>query len=261
LNLKKISVVQLLNTEPQPLIDPSRKLALLWSAKAGCTFATKWFFAQLNILDAALFYDPWVHNYRADVFYKSKTYQDALPNLIKENYVFIKFVRSPFSRAVSSYIHALRYEYENERLERFFGRKITDDNGFSFEEFVNYLMSLDIFHCNIHHMLQLHPIEHAGLITPNHIVRLEDSINTIKKLERQYNFREIPLEELKESDHNIQHISGTDFCGKIRYSKLDQKFYNYKNFYGADLIDKVVSIYEKDFEAYEYTKILDVSSL
>jgi hypothetical protein len=253
--------MQLLNIDPRPLIDPSRGLALLWSAKAGCTFATKWFFAQLNILDAALFYHPWVHKYREDVFYKSKTYQDALPNLLKENYVFIKFVRSPFSRAVSSYLHALRCPDGKELLERFFGWEITDDKGFSFEEFVNYLMSLDILHCNPHHMLQVHPIEHAGWITPDHIVKMEDSLNTIRTLERQYNLKETPLEELMRSDHNIQHISGADFCGKIRHSKRKQKFYNYKNFYNADLIEKVVSIYEEDFEVYDYPKILDVSFL
>jgi hypothetical protein len=252
-----MSKEKLLKFEPRPLLDPNTKIALLWSAKAGSAFSVKWFFAQSNLLHAAYFYHGWVHKFREEVFYNSKRYIEAQVAFKKEDYLCIKVVRSPFSRVVSSYIHALKYGYENDGLRVFLGRDITESSGFSFYEFVSYLYTIDISRCNNHHREQLHPIEINGLLVPNHVIKLEDSMNEIKSLEEKYKLKRTPVETFRDSPHNTQRRSGNEFCGMVQYSPSDEEFFNYRHFYNNELVNKVLLIYENDFKAYEYSEKFD----
>ncbi|MDH3652142.1 MAG: sulfotransferase family protein [Saprospiraceae bacterium] len=245
------SLMEAAAIEPRPLICSKNRIGLMWSAKSGCTFASKWFFFQIGLLDAAHYYHPWIHRFREEVFYKSLPYQKALSRKDLSDFLLFKVVRSPFSRAVSSYIHAIRFEYENQQISEFLGRPIFKDAGFSFREFVDYLRILDVKNCNIHHRIQVHPLEeYLGALT---VVKLENSIRTFGELEREYNLAKSPLSQYQVSDHNSARTGLNDFQGDIRFNKKEKVFPHFECFYNTELIIEVSSIYREDFDKYEYS--------
>ena|SRR5437764_1483861 len=69
--------------EPRPVVDSRRKVVLLWSAKSGSTFAMKWMFAHMGLLEKALAYDSWIHCYRMHILYSSAEHEAAVQNFCK----------------------------------------------------------------------------------------------------------------------------------------------------------------------------------
>lgn len=250
----------------QILVDADQKIALFWSAKSGATFSVKWFFAQKGLLEEATAYRKFVHFYRDDVYRFSQEHQDALGHFLKNHHKYetIKIVRHPLKRAVSSYIHAVKYDFAYDKMSHFLGRYVNSTNGFSFREFVNYLESLDIKTCNIHFQTQVHQLERRGEIIINHIVNLENSIERLSKLERNLGLRQTDLHILSRSIHHTKRTEIKGFYGdQINTVDGFERKNNEviappaKNFYDADLLSRVSKIYADDFEHYGYTSVLD----
>ena len=72
----------------------------------------------MGLLEEALAFHPWIHCYRMKVFYDSDRYKAAVEDFFQSplSYRVIKFVRSPFKRAVSSYVHVLQNAERNSDL-------------------------------------------------------------------------------------------------------------------------------------------------
>jgi len=88
-----------------PLYDPSFPYIIFWSQKSGCTTVVKWFFAQLGLLDEALAYSNWIHDYEGQVFKKRKFYRRELADaLAAGTHKVIKVTRDPMARAPSSFL-------------------------------------------------------------------------------------------------------------------------------------------------------------
>jgi hypothetical protein len=95
-----------------PLQQPGFPVAVCWSAKSGCTTVLKWFLAQNGLLDEALAYSNWIHSYRQEKLFTSKGYVRQCEQLFKsshQNTSIIRVIRDPASRAVSSFLHFVRY--------------------------------------------------------------------------------------------------------------------------------------------------------
>lgn len=240
-----------------PIIDAEHKIALLWNAKAGCTFAVKWMFYQIGLLEKAVAFNSWIHEYREKVYSRTQNYQESLKSCVSPEYTFIKLVRDPYSRAVSSYIHALKYKYENRRISAFLSKEVNDDRGFSYREFIDYLMETGVKNCDIHHRRQTSELEDAGSIKVKHIIKLENSIPEFRKLEELYNLQPAPLDDFRESFHNLKKIEGDEFCGDREFKAGEESFFNYKLFYDKELIEKVKKLYKEDFEYYDYSYSLN----
>ncbi len=88
-----------------PLYSEDLQLAVLFSPKAGCTFAVKWFYFQTGILEEALAYSQWPHDYRLQVLYEQPGYRDKVTAVPALGARAVKFVRNPYDRAVSGYLH------------------------------------------------------------------------------------------------------------------------------------------------------------
>lgn len=254
----------LLNTEPKILFDHNRQLVLMWSPKVGCTFLCKWFFAQMNLLDAALYYNNWVHRFRQDVYYRSEGYVENIHKVLNGDFTVIKVVRNPFARAVSSYITALFqalnkpgmpiYEKMKKELEGFFHRPLIENELFSFREYISYLENIDILTCEAHHRQQMHPLEIEKLLIPTHIVELEKSEAELKKIEKGLNLKSIDLHTLKQSQHHTKREAQPEFCGDVRFDWAPNlKFPTYRSFYDDDLVRKTAGIYKMDFAAYGFS--------
>lgn len=260
---KKKNSLVLLNTIPKILFDHNKKIVLMWSAKAGCTFVCKWFFAQMNLLDAALYYNKWVHLFRDEVYYRSESYIKNLPDVLNGEFKVIKVVRNPFARAVSSYITGLAqavnrdadpaHERVKKELEAFLKRSLGENESFSFREYVDYLTSIDILKCDIHHRQQLHPLESEGLLIPSYIVDLEECEETLKKIEIELNLQKTDLSLLRKSPHHTKRESRAEFCGDRKFKWMPQpRLPDYRSFYDKKLIKTITDVYKMDFAAYGY---------
>jgi hypothetical protein len=237
---------------PLPLVWKAQNLALLFTPKAGCTFAVKWFLDQIGLLPEALAHGNWIHDYRQGIFYALEGYRPddiALPGMR-----ILKFARNPFDRAVSSYVHANRMGYEDELVQAFLGRPVTANNRYSFREFVSYLGSIDLQRCNPHHLLQAHKLEVDGLVTPTHLVRLEESRRVIPALERELQLKTTNLDALSSSGHHTERSIDEKFCGDqaFKLGRGNIRLPGNKAFYDADLERAVAELYGEDFTRYGY---------
>jgi len=245
-------------TAPQILYDYKNKIVLLWSAKAGCTFAIKWFFFQMNLLDAALYYHPWIHYYRDEVYHNSAGYKSNLNSLWNDDYKVVKIVRNPFTRAVSSYIAALQFLNSDIPIVKtskdFVKKEISSgDNKLSFRKFIKKLTTFDISQENIHWREQQHFLEKNNILKPDYIIKLEGSESSLKKVEKDLNLRSSNLSLFRKSTHNTKKGVFSVFCGDKDFQFDPQIVYpDYKYFYDDELMQMVTSIYRNDFIVYGY---------
>lgn len=147
-----------------PLLDADRRTVISWSAKSACTHVVIWYLHRLGLLEEAQAHHPWVHRYRGEVLYRSEKYCRAREQLEQEgtlNWSYVKVVRDPVRRCVSSYRHALKHGYENERMSRVLCREVHHETGFSYKIFLEYLDQIDLHNCDIHHRVQKHSLDTA----------------------------------------------------------------------------------------------------
>lgn len=246
-----------LRYEPWPLVLEHKRLAVLFSAKAGCTFVVKWFFAQAGLLEEAEAYPPWIHGYRHKVYYRSDGYRPRA--VLQPGMRVVKFVRNPYERAVSAYIHALRSRYEDGKLAASLGRPVDRRRRFSFREFVGHVEadSVTVHRCNPHHRSQIHRLEERGLVGPAHLIRVEQARDQVPRLERKLGLAPTDYEALRHSAHHTERVADGSACAdrcdwhQARGARHRQFPPTYC-FYDDDLLGRVCALYRQDFERYGY---------
>ncbi|MBA2490916.1 MAG: sulfotransferase family 2 domain-containing protein [Gammaproteobacteria bacterium] len=244
---------------PRPIVDARNKLLLLWSAKSGCTFAVKWLFTQMGVPAACA--RP--HKYRAEL-YKSEQQNTAVTDFAKApgSYRTVKFIRDPFKRAVSAYIHADRIGYDDAAISTFLGRKVDATSRFSFREFLRYLESIDLTRCNIHHQLQTHALERRYMLASMFLVNLDHSMQTLPKLELFLGLDQSDPRRFRESAHHTRRLqdSADGFNGDKVFDIFNiaaPQMPDFRSFYDAVLTDRVVSLYAEDFVRYGFSPSLN----
>jgi len=242
--------------EPKPLYHHPHRLALLFSAKSGCTYAVKWFFHHAGVLADAMAFSRWIHDYRRKVFYRREGYDDELRWVMDGGTRILKVVRHPLTRAVSSFLHVVRDGYDIERASAFFGRPLGLGSGISFREWVTYLEHEDLRDCNIHHRLQAHEAELEGLVRPGVIIRLEEGSAPFERLEEEWGLPRADHEGLQPSHHHTRRRTDDDRFYGDEIAALGPEFDGElpptENFYDDDLRRRVTALYREDFERYGY---------
>jgi len=251
------------SSQPKPVINLDKKLAVFFSAKSGCTFIVKWFFFQIQHLSVALDYHHFIHNYRDDVYMRSSQYERSKADFVKNKgngYLKIKVVRNPFERAVSSYMHFLgMIKTHHKEINNNFGIGF-EKLDYSFSNFLNLLSEIDINACNVHWNQQFQVIERK--LNFDYVIDLKDSIHILPEIEKKHH---LPKTENLETLAFSGHHSKTDtklveyqFCGTTPFTfEIRQNRPPYKCFYNAELEKKVSQIYKEDFEKYKFdTKYL-----
>lgn len=132
-----------------PLVDFDKKLGLIWSAKSACSLSVLWFFAVTGHIQAAWALAKWPHKYRGEVFNGLQFAAAEHNSLASADTKWVRVMRDPFKRAVSSYRHFLLFDLERAEADAFFGEPV-NERGLSFEEFLAYLETRDINQCDIH---------------------------------------------------------------------------------------------------------------
>jgi hypothetical protein len=176
---------------------------VLWCHKAGCTSILKWFLWHAGLLDDALEYksrslDLSVQYYKKHILQARPDYKDQLVKRIGESAPVINFMRCPYSRAFSSYMHLhngyfpklekdrtpnVGLDVRRDVLQRVYGSGVPIEYPFSFLDYLQWLESQEMATVEPHHALQWTPL--YQLPSVNHF-RLEEFAVATSRLEHQY---------------------------------------------------------------------------
>ena len=237
-------------------VEPA-EIAVMWSPKAACTTVISWAFHHNGLLEEALAFSPWVHRYRLRRYQKTGRYLDRLAHPGRRSRHVVKIVRNPFERAVSSFIHAYRHGYEDAALAALLGRPVDTQRRFSFREFVQFLEGIDLMRCNLHHRLQVTPLELHVLfgLRPHQIIRIEDGLESaLAGIERQFGLPPTDFSQpaFRSSHHTARVASSTAAADQIELSI--HHLPAAAAFYDADLAARIGRLYAEDFERYGYDR-------
>lgn len=156
----------------QTLVLPASNIGIIWSPKCACTKVVLWYFKLTGLLHAAMFYHPWPHVYRMQVFYHSREYGNWVRTADWKNFSWYQFCRDPVKRLLSSYRHNLGHGHADERISRALGRTVSCQQGYSLNDFLTYLDRQDLAgRCDPHVRLQVQEISDS---VPVKVINIDD---------------------------------------------------------------------------------------
>ncbi|HKP25389.1 MAG TPA: sulfotransferase family 2 domain-containing protein [Dongiaceae bacterium] len=242
--------------EPRPLLLGSAKLGIIWSAKSACTTVLLWYLWHRNLLQTARAYSSWPHNFRNRVLYADDEYRTWASQVEAGGWTWVRVMRDPYKRAISSYRHTLVNGYEDGKMSRRLKRP--PEQGYSFEEFLDYLLRIDVTICNLHHKQQFHPLEE--LVTPSRVVNVnkEDLMQALAEIDLGLATPQEPREAL------LGAIAAIDGFHHARRSTIDRdvsavpltrqdgsgEWPAYSCFLNASTREKIARIYAVDISRY-----------
>lgn len=244
--------------EPRPLLFGPAKLGIIWSAKSACTTVLLWYLWHCDLLQAANFFGKWPHRFRTGVLYRSNTYRSWVEEVDLKAWSWLRVIRDPFKRAVSSYRHALQFGYESEQMSLILKQPVDCRTGFSFELFVDYLLQINIARCDIHHRLQFHPIEELVAVTKVINIDREDLAAALREVDRSL---DPPRDSADTLSDTIARISGFHHARRsqvgrdlstARLTRADARgdWPAAECFLNGTTREKIEAIYAKDYVSY-----------
>ena len=192
------------------------------------------FFQYENLLEKALQYSSWVHDYREKYFVENYSYFHSCLNDPKIK--FIQFVVNPYSRVVSSYLHIMRNNYS----------KQDNVSNLTFNEYLNMLYSGKLLP-NTHHNKQ------TFFINKNiEFVRMEEIEKRLPEINKKYGLN-------YDNNHTSTHYAKRKseekkFLGNTKWEDFKNNIpKDYSNFYNPEIRQKVDILYGEDIINFGYT--------
>ena len=253
---KPSPLADLLYQRPQPLIDPVQRYGVLRSAKGASKAIMLWYLARLEVLKPA---SGRGRAHRLHVLKKTDLQRQAR-NCDPMKLRWLRIIRDPYNRTVSSYRHALGHGYEDDKILDAVGLSVAE-RGLTFNEFLDYLSAIDIATCDNHHMQQWHPLEAYVALTK--VINL-DKDSLLPALDAFA--AEIGLPPMKEEmratmladwehesrRHHKARNTPDEGIANFRYSRAQANgsWPAYEAFLTSKTRGKIERIYAKDFAAY-----------
>lgn len=258
--MKKIELLQDIIKFRVPNYHKEFPIILFWSQKSGCTTLLKWFFYQVDLLEEALKYNPWVHYFEEEVYKVSPKYKrDVIDCLMSKQKDSIKLVRNPYTRAVSQFLilsstKGIPYwDREWEKIKEFLYGNKASNRGITFKQFLIYVKD---YPGNIDDHFKPQYLEGEELFVQNYIY-IEQFDYYIKEIEKKYGLKQSSLSDLKGSSHHLS--SFMNLKGNFANIEITNETFTehkqiptYDSFYNEETIKLVNHIYKKDFEVYNY---------
>lgn len=194
-----------------PLQQPDFPVAVCWSAKSGCTTVLKWFLAHTGLLDEALAYSKWVHDYRQHKMFRAPGYRRQCERLFKtatQNGFIVKVIRDPATRAVSSYLHFLRCGHDVEQWPQAVlvpqwksAAGLKHQRGLSFRQFLMFAITQQLNGSLLDpHFRQQYDTQQDSCVDA--YVRLEDLADGLRDVENRTGLPHLDIHELSQSGHH-----------------------------------------------------------
>lgn len=227
------------------ILDHKNRILLDWSAKAGSVVMIKMFFRHMNLLEDALAYHHWVHNY-CSWYCKNNPVTKKI--LFSNTYLKLKAVRNPYVRAVSSYIQMVKHHVPDALMDKYFK---TDRENISFEDFLQYLHSLGkLTDGEFHYHPQRKDFEGKNDFDFDALIRIESASEDIQEINATHSFQ-FDLANIS-SGHHIEKTNDAFFCGELPWKSLLDSVPAYHNFYTLSSIQSVYDLYRDDVLCYGY---------
>lgn len=249
--------------EQRPLLDPQRKLIVVFSPKSACSSVVIWFFKLIGHAKAARNYDPWPHNYRIDVYYRSALYFRALLDDLPR-YRVIRVVRNSYERVAGSFRHALAHGYADGQIAKALPGHGLGEHSLSFREFLDFLETEDLETCNPHHGLQMHPLE--KMIEPHDTIDVtsENLFSRLNAIETELKLKKTDfgaLTWLRELDAS-RSVSRTGDFDDVYATRLTRDQARRGPWPTSELLltqaacDRIARLYAKDIHRYRHTRAM-----
>lgn len=258
-----------LNYRP-PLYHPDFPVIIMWSQKAACTIAVKWFFHHLGLLDEALGHHRWIHNYENDVFKTRPGYMEECLKAIEGGKPVIKLVRDPYERAFSGYLETCNRRVLNAPdhwsaqvrsavLKHLTGREQSLEYTYSFVQFCYWLGRQDAGELDPHLAPQFQGLERN--LNVEH-VKIDESGNPFLRLEKRLGLKSSEGQKLVHHSPHHHRKEAMPVEDAVRMLHLgiavlrDRAF----NVYDApsaairktSAASQLAALYQEDFAAYGY---------
>jgi hypothetical protein len=192
-----------------PLMREGFPVVCCWSAKAGCTTVLKWFLKHNGLLEEAIQHSDWLHDYRLQRLFEEPGYERRCRQAVRSEGVrVIKVIRDPAKRAVSTYLHYIRYASPqwigtNKLMEWKTANGLGAQPGVSFEQFLQFV--LDLQRCR--QPLEPHVRPQYDRVWDPHVdayIPLEHLEVGLKEAERLCGLPHVDVQSLSESQHHNQ---------------------------------------------------------
>ena len=215
-----------------------KKIIFIWQARAACSSVAKMYYDQLNLLTKDMLEKrTLIHEFRAK--HSKKLVKLSNKALENENTKYIHFVVNPFRRAVSSYIHAMRNNYVNQK-----------DKDISFETFIENLHN-NVYEPNMHHDKQL-----SFLVEKNkniEYIKMENIKDKLTYLNKKYDLNLKLFENIQ--THNKKYNFEKPYIGNLLWSQIGNSNIpdKYHHFYNGKMKNRVYLLYKDDIDTFKYT--------
>ena len=161
------------------LILPRPRVGVMYTPKCASARIVYWWLKQVDLLDCALRFSEWSHDFEG-VYRQSREYIATALSFAPKKYSIYKFVRHPLTRALSAFRHCLQYP------EGYF--ILTDRTGMSFHQYLDLLQTTNYLE-NVHCLPQITTHESADRIRPI-ILKIEDGLDThLRMLDMKHGLR------------------------------------------------------------------------
>jgi len=178
-------------------------LIVAWAQKAGCTSILKWFLFHAELLEEAEAYVSGlekidIHVYEKFILKSGPSYKAELAGKLADGIPVINFIRCPYQRAFSSYLHLnnrgfIRQELNGtcspgltvrkSILRAVYGDNVSIEYPFSFLAYLRWLSMQDVGSLEVHHAPQSSEIYKYENI---HHYRLEDFSKATRFIETRF---------------------------------------------------------------------------
>jgi hypothetical protein len=222
-----------------------------WSQKSGCTIIKKMWLNYMNVLDEVdklkvehngILVKGWVHDFTATFLKRFGVVTQT--ELDSDDFIKIKYVRNPYDRAVSSYIHGCKHPFLFENCR---------NKNPSFLMFLHLLLdkTLSINAGQNHWNIQNSFPE----IKYDEIIKIESLESETKRLNQKY---DIKLKWDFNSSHHVKKNNKIDNFFNFpasdvkKYLDENKELPTYDSFYNYEIKEMVYQIYKTDIKKYNY---------
>ena len=215
-----------------------KDLAIIWTPKAGCTIVNKMFFEEEGLLEDALKYSNWIHDYRMTHSKQQDVKKMKQKVISTENKVtkWIQFTVNPYRRAVSSYIHCCKFPKACLGVEEY------NEN---FKNFLKDILNKKFEKPNGHYIPQAFYLE-----KDIEYIKLENINEMLPYINKKYNLSY----KLQSSHHHAKlNEKITEFVGNKSWNMLKENLpSNYSYLYDEEIKNLVEEIYYRDIKLFNY---------
>jgi len=213
--------------------DNENKICISFTPRGGCSISFQQYLDLVGLLKDGLDYNPFIHEYRVNYINPNIKCVD-IDYLIKQQFMFIKFIMNPYIRAVSIF-------------------RIQTSHNLSFRQHLKQLINKEIDYFNEndkYHYHQQYIHEEEKIITK--YIKIDKNETIVIQLSNGTLYN-LDVNKYSSIHHGIK-TDNTTFCGDLTKDIVNDCLpKSYKYFYDEEIKKMVDIYYKEDIEHYGYS--------